>query len=120
MKKKIRLSKSTSAHFVFTLMSLLAAVIFNSFNIWWVFIDGTVGFDHFCEGLLILVAFNTIIMGTLTAFRIRKKESTKPQRIIFTISAVLSFLFFAFALGYGIGLSVDESAASFLLSLADT
>lgn len=120
MKKKIRLSKSTSAHFVFTLMSLLAAVIFNSFNIWWVFIDGTVGIDHFCEGLLILVAFNTIIMGTLTAFRIRKKESTKPQRIIFTISAVLSFLFFAFALGYGIGLSVDESAASFLLSLADT
>ena len=117
MKKKLRLSQSLTAHSVFTVMSLLAAVIFNSFNIWWVFIDGTVGIDHFCEGLLILVSLNTVIMGTLTALKLRKKES---NRILFTVSAVLSFIFFAFAFGYGIGLAVDESAASFFLSLADT
>lgn len=120
MKKKTRLSQSSTAHMVFTLMSLLAAVIFNSFNIWWVFIDGTVGIDHFCEGLLIFVALNTVLMGTLAALRVRKKEGSKPQKILFTISAVLSFLFFAFAFGYGIGLAVDESSASFLLSLCDT
>ncbi len=120
MKKKLRLSQSISAHFVFTVMSLLAAVLFNSFNIWWVFIDGTVGIDHFCEGLLIFVALNTVLMGTLTALRIHKKESKKLHRVLFTVSAILSFALFAFAFGYGIGLTVDESAGSFLLTLADT
>ncbi len=126
MKKKLRLSKSIPAHIIFTFLSLTATVFFSCFNLWWVFIDATVKINHFCEMLLTFAAINTVVMGVLSAVRIygfEKKGAPlykgKLHKIVFTVASVLSFILFAFSVGYSIGLFLDENSGVLTLKLAE-
>ena len=126
MKKKLKPSQSVPAHTVFTLLSLIATVFFSCYDLWWVFIDATVKINHFSEMLLIFTVINTVIMGILSAVRIHgfKKGGTplykgKLHKILFTVASILSFILFAFSVGYGIGLFLDENSGVLLLQLAD-
>lgn len=126
MKKKFKPSQSIPAHIIFTLLSLTATVFFRCFDLWWVFIDNTVKINHFCEILLVFAALNTVIMGILSAVRIHgfKKGDTplykgKAHKIVFIVASILSFILFAFSVGYSIGLFLDENSGVLLLQLAD-
>ncbi len=126
MKKKFKLSQSITASVIFTLLSLLATIFFRCFDLWWVFIDHTVGINHFCEGLLTFAALNTTVMGIISFVRIRciKKGDTplyqgKAHKILFGISAILSLVLFVFVVGYSISLFFDENSGVLRLKLAE-
>ena len=127
MKKKLNLSQSVPAHLIFTLLSLIATVFFYSFNLWWVFINITVNLQHFCEILLTFMALNTALMGALSCIRINEfKKGEAPiykgklHKILFTVSAIISFIIFAFVFGYGISLFFGENSGVLSLKIADT
>ena len=126
MKKKSRLSQSIATPFVFTALSLIATIFFRCFDLWWVFIEQTVGIKHFCEGLLTFAALNTVIMGTLSYIRIHavKKGDTpiyqgKAYKIILVLCSIVSFALFAFVVGYSVSLFLDENSGVIRLKLAE-
>lgn len=118
MKKKLKLSQSPVAHGIFLVMSVIAVILFNCCNIWWVFINNNVGLTHFCEGLLIFMICNALAMTVMTFMRTYNKG--KPNKALSGILFGLTFVFFAFTVGYSIGLLIDENQGVFTLQLQDT
>ena len=105
MKKKLKLSQSPVAHGIFLVMSVIAVILFNCCNIWWVFINNNVGLTHFCEGLLIFMICNALAMTVMTFMRTYNKG--KPNKALSGILFGLTFVFFAFTVGYSVGLLID-------------
>lgn len=126
MNKKTKIFHTITAPLVFTALSLIATIFFRCFDLWWVFIDHTVGINHFCEGLLTFAALNTIFMGALSYIRIYtvKKDGSplyqgKAYKIILTLSSIISFALFAFVVGYSFSLFLDENSEVIRLKLAE-
>lgn len=110
---------------VFTVLSLISAILFRASRSNWIFISKTVGLESFSVILLALMAFTTGIFGVLLAIRLydRKNEglfSKKYYKVLIIISTVFAVLLFIFSLIYSIGLAVSESAEVFAFNLRKT
>ena len=116
--KKQKLSQSPVFHGIFLVLSLIATVLYKTTDIWWVFMNNTVGISHFGEILLVLVVCNTVVMAVLTALLTYKKM--QPKKALTGIFCTLSFIFFGFAFGYTIGLFFDENSGVMVCQLKDT
>lgn len=118
MKKKQKLSQSPLFHGIFLVLSLIATLLYKSTDIWWVFLNNTLGIKHFGEILLVTVICNTAVMAVLTALLTYKKM--KPNKALTAVFCTVSFILFGFAFGYSIGLFFDENSGVMVCQLKDT
>ena len=119
MKKKLSFLNSPPAHLVFTIMGVISCILFKSFSIWWVFTNITMGFEHFAETLLIVMALNTTLLGVLSYVKLNNSQSKKAVNIIYGISAFLATVLFSVAIGTVVTLFFGEDSGTIRCALAE-
>ena len=119
MKKKLGFLNSVPAHFVFTVMGAISCILFKSFSIWWVFTNATMGFDHFGEMLLIIMALNSVLLGVLTYGKLNNSTTKKAVNIIYGISAFLATVLFGVSVGTTVTLFFGEDSGTIRNALAE-
>lgn len=119
MKKII---KSKAFPIVLMVMSLMAILLFNSFDTNWVFINNTLGFTWFTTMLLSLMVLTLFSLTVLSAFRVYKEESKdkKAYTVLLSVSGFFAFAFFIYTLIHSMGLIFAEQRFVFFYSFKET
>lgn len=95
-----KILKSKSLPIILMISEILAVIMFNSFNVMWVFMNNTVKIDGFATMLLSLMAANMLVLTVLSALRVYKTDITDkkfyaPVLVIATLLAAVSFIYTA-------------------------
>lgn len=119
MKKII---KSKAFPIVLMVMSLMAILLFNSFDTNWVFINNTLGFSWFTTMLLSLMVLTLFSLTALSALRIYKEENKnkKAYTVLLSVSGFFAFAFFIYTLIHSMGLIFAEQRFVFFYSFKET
>lgn len=124
MSKTEKFFNSKLTNFVFLVLSVTAAILFRASRSNWVFINTTVGIDNLSVIILSLMVIVCLTQGLLTVIKIHRTDCEEKKgklcHIITVLTAIISVIFFIFAIAYSAGLLLSESSQAFLLYLRKT
>lgn len=117
-----KIIKSTALPIILLTVNVLSAILFRATRASNVFINLTLGFEHFSIIILILMAVTAIFLGGLACSKVYKTDfcNKKAYNILLAIGLVFSVIFLIFALVYSAGLFFGENNQIFTLNLKKT
>lgn len=113
---------STTLPIALLAMSVLSAILFRSVRTNWVFINITLGFEHFTVVLLAVMIFTCVLLGALSFTKVYRTpfSESKTYKVLISAGAFFSAVFFIFAIAYSIGMFFGESNEVATLCLKKT
>ena len=113
---------STSLPFILLTAAVISAILFRATRTSNVFINLTLGFEHFSILIVILMSLNAVLLGAIACSKIYKTDFSngKAYSVLLIICLVFTVIFVLFALIYSIGLFFGEDNQVFLLNLKKT
>ena len=93
-----KILKSKPFPIILMAMSLMSILLFNSFNVIWVFTNNTVGFSWFTTLLLALMVLTLLSLALLSALRvykenIKEKKAYTVPLVMFTVLSLVAFIY---------------------------
>ena len=93
-----KILKSKPFPIILMAMSLMSILLFNGFNVIWVFTNNTVGFSWFTTLLLALMVLTLLSLALLSALRvykenIKEKKAYTVPLVIFTVLSLVAFIY---------------------------
>lgn len=127
MLKKRKTSQSKAFPFIFLALAVLAAILYRSYRVSWVFIDFTIGLSIFTLILLSLMIITCILLTVLAVLRVYEVKSgtnfyyeKKAYSVLLSLGVFGAVVFLLFSLIYLSGILFTENMQIFSLNLRKT
>ncbi len=120
--EKTNLRKKALTPCIFLALQVIAAILFYAGRASWVFVNITVGFEHFTYVLLWVMIANALSLGALSAVSLYSKKipEKKPYKFCLGITGFICIFASVYALVNAIIVMFDEMRHSYLLYLKES
>ncbi len=122
MKEKSNFLKSSVLPAILLVLSVTGTFFFYASRATWVFMDITVGFEQFAFLLLCIMIANTVLLGALSFFNMKKDKNDpklfcnkKAYRVLLGFSGVIGVILFVFSMIFSLSMAFSESGEVYWL-----